>query len=330
MSDAPRTDIFISHAHADADLARQLTDLLESSLGLPAGRITCTSDEEHALAFGEQLKRQLETRLQSAAVLLLLSTRNSKDKPWVEWECGYAEGHGISLHVLIPGTIDRETIEEPYRDRIAVTLSNGNQVLTFIEQLRRQFPSPASSAPVDAALLARLVHTAHCDELERWEGQVAAEKRDATTRLFTERRKLGGLLLAVSAAALTVAVYLHRDYNSRFGESIRQCEERLIATTRELNADRDAELRRFSLRGRLAVGGNPATRARLEVYRTDDSNQQPLAVDNTDDDGDFSFEEGELTIDPKESVDFVLHTGNGTRRKKVRPLDARLDISFAK
>jgi hypothetical protein len=84
------------------------------------------------------------------------------------------------------------------------------------------------------------------------------------------------------------------------------------------------------LRGRLAVGGVPATRARLEVYSTDDSNEKPLAVDNTDDEGDFSFEEGALAIDPKESVDFVLHTGNETRRKKVRPLDARLDVTFGK
>jgi hypothetical protein len=339
MPDTPRTGIFISHAHVDADLARLLADLLESSLSLPAHRITCTSHEEHGLVSGEPLRRQLQERLNSAAVLVLLSTPNSEGKDWVEYEGAYADGQGVPLHVLVPSDVYRGTIPEPFRDKVAVILTNVTQVLAFIEQVAAQL-STVPRVSMNLPLLSRLVHHAHGHALEHYQQAIAAERDRCAESIGSEklrceqalrqdRRLWGRLLLAVAGVAAIGVVYLDRNFDTQLSASSSICDGRLTAQTRTLNEAHQAALKRFPLSGRLVVGSTPLSNAKLEVYRNIDGDEKPIATDSTDVTGAFAFAEGELTIDPREQVDFVVRVAaDRVLLKKASPLDARLNISF--
>jgi hypothetical protein len=328
MASPLRTGLFISHAHLDADLARLLCDFFQTAIGLDPASITCTSDEEHGLLSGESLNTQIKTRLNSAAVLILLSTNHSQNKDWVKYECAYAEGQGIPLHVLMPGEVYRDTVPEPYRDRVSVTLSNGLQVLELAEQLRRHFAG-AHAGGTPSAALARLAHAAHTTEVERYRQLVTEEQQRSAQTTRVKARRWAGALAAVVMLGIASAWYLQRDFTGRLDGVNRDWEQKLESTTLDFNERHAAEVRRFSLRGNVDLAGTPARNVRIEVYRNLDDKEQPLAIDNTDDEGDYAFEEGELSIDPKERIDFVVRRPDGTARtKKVSAIDARLNISF--
>jgi TIR domain len=317
MADAGRTGVFISHAHDDAELAGLLSQLLQFSLGLPTDRITCTSHEQTGLQSGEPVRAQIRKRLDSAAVLILLSTRHAKGKDWLDYEPAYAEAQNVPVHILIPSDRDKDTIPDPYRDRLFVTLTSGDQIVALLDQLARQLSAAVPAVrPLDLAAILSHVHGATLEEHER-----AAE----------QRRWIGMFTAAVLLATVAI-VYLLTENKRWKDDSLaaqRALVDRQAESSRqitELTEEHRRQLKQFSLRGQVSMRPRLPPNARLEVYRN--QNQPPIGSDELDDNGEYAFEKGDLDMDPFERVDFVVTVPGGRKSKKVSPADARLDIAF--
>jgi len=268
--------------------------------------------------------------------LILLCTRSSEGKDWVEYEGAYADGQGVPLHVVLVSELDRDAIPEPHRDKVSVTLTNAPQVLHLLQRVAEQLAVEATIEPMD---LARLIHLAHTDDVTRYEEALAAEKQRAAALVASgkqsfeisarnERRRWTLLLgVAVLSGAAAIA-WLQRSFEAQLSATNGSWQETLYRQSHELNESRTAELMRFPLSGRLVLRGTPLRNTRLEVYRNMDGAEKPLATDNTDGTGAFSFSEGELPIDLKEQVDFVVRVAGRPLLRKVSPIEARLNVIF--
>lgn len=81
--------VFISYSHDDAELAQQLRDHLENLGALPMFDLTV----DVGYPFTEEIRRQISY----AHVFIVLLTANSKDRPWVHQEIGYAMGLRVPI-----------------------------------------------------------------------------------------------------------------------------------------------------------------------------------------------------------------------------------------
>ena len=79
---ATATDVFISYAHEDRPLARQLAEALE------AGQVSVWWDRD--LAAGSEFAREIESRLQHARVVMGLWSVHSVQSAFVRDECSRA------------------------------------------------------------------------------------------------------------------------------------------------------------------------------------------------------------------------------------------------
>src|SRR5882672_6588895 len=83
-------ELFISHAHADEELAQLLVDAIEASMTVPAKSIRCTSVPGYQLALGDMPRDVLRQELSSAKCVIALLTPHSVDSVWCQFELGAA------------------------------------------------------------------------------------------------------------------------------------------------------------------------------------------------------------------------------------------------
>ena len=81
-------DIFISHSQRDEDLAKAIIELLMEALGIPRGRIRCTSVVGHKLPGGTSIETKLRQEINESRIFLGLLTPSSLDSTYVMFELG--------------------------------------------------------------------------------------------------------------------------------------------------------------------------------------------------------------------------------------------------
>src|SRR5688572_27113458 len=89
--------VFISHASEDSDVANAARREIESRLKL-ADEVFLSSDPTQIVA-GENWLTRIEDEIRSSAVVILLLSRRSVRRPWVNFEAGAA---WLAGKVLIP------------------------------------------------------------------------------------------------------------------------------------------------------------------------------------------------------------------------------------
>ncbi len=82
------TRIFISHSHADREIASLLVDFLLAALEIRPEKIRCTSVPGHQLPFGTSIGEQLKKDLNETTGLIALITKDSLRSTWVLFELG--------------------------------------------------------------------------------------------------------------------------------------------------------------------------------------------------------------------------------------------------
>lgn len=327
-----RDGVFISHAHGDGDLAIALTELVQEALGLNESRITCTSDERYGLASGQPLKEQIEKHLQSAAVVILVSSPRTRDRDWVKFECGYASGQQIPLHVVIPTDDDLETVPEPYQGNISTMLSHGTDVIKFVRDLAAALPGGLGGPGVQPDALARLLEAARKREVETLKAAADRKLADSDSRHRDTVRLAWGLLALSLVGGASAAWWARGQTTEITARSEGECAIKLSKQTLELSEACNKEMRRFSLHGRLTLKGAPLSDAELAVFHNVASENKPVATDRTDNRGEYAFKEGDLAdVDPKEPVDLVVkhpRFQGQSKLAKITPQAARLDVNL--
>ena len=81
-------DILVSHSQRDEDLAKAIIELLMEALGIPRGRIRCTSVVGHKLPGGTSIQTKLRQEINESRIFLGLLTPSSLDSTYVMFELG--------------------------------------------------------------------------------------------------------------------------------------------------------------------------------------------------------------------------------------------------
>jgi hypothetical protein len=93
----PIGEIFISHTHADKDIANALSAAVEGVFGdLLTTSYSTKKELDGGIKPGEEWFRWIVERVRSADIAVILLTPASTQKPWVLWEAGAVYGAGIA------------------------------------------------------------------------------------------------------------------------------------------------------------------------------------------------------------------------------------------
>jgi hypothetical protein len=129
--------LFISHAHRDQDVAKQLVDVISGNLVVPADELRCTSVPGYQLDLGAQAQEDLRRELGSAACVIALLTPNSVGNDWVAFELGAAWANTkVSIPLLAGGLQDKD-IPGPLRGAAGGQLTHPETLDRMLEQLKR-------------------------------------------------------------------------------------------------------------------------------------------------------------------------------------------------
>lgn len=83
-----KIDVFISHAVADAPIAKEFVKLIESGIGVPPSNIFCTSIKGQSIKPGAEFKESIRESLDDASTVIALITENYYHSPFCMCELG--------------------------------------------------------------------------------------------------------------------------------------------------------------------------------------------------------------------------------------------------
>ena len=90
-------EVFISHTHADAEIANALSDAIKGVFGdLITTSYSTKKELDGGIKPGEEWFRWIVERVRAANIAVILLTPSSTQKPWVLWEAGAVYGAGIA------------------------------------------------------------------------------------------------------------------------------------------------------------------------------------------------------------------------------------------
>ena len=131
------TRIFISHSHADRQIASLLVDFLLAALELKPEEIRCTSVPGHQLPFGTSISEQLKKDLDKATSLIALITKDSLRSTWVLFELGSSWATGkIVVPILGPG-ISYSDLPGPLKQYPSVQIEDENSYYRIIDAINQ-------------------------------------------------------------------------------------------------------------------------------------------------------------------------------------------------
>ncbi len=93
----PIGEIFVSHTHADQEIANALSAAIEGVFGdLLTTSYSSKKELDGGIKPGEEWFRWIVERVRTADIAVILLTPASTQKPWVLWEAGAVYGAGIA------------------------------------------------------------------------------------------------------------------------------------------------------------------------------------------------------------------------------------------
>lgn len=136
-------DIFISHIHEEAEAAKALNNYLKG-YGLK-GFLSSDNWQIHA---GERWFERITQELEQAKIVILMLSRQSVARPWINFEAGWAWSKG---KVTIPacfGGLTPGDMPRPYSDLQGLSLGQDSYALArdCCHHLKQQIPPPSGLA----------------------------------------------------------------------------------------------------------------------------------------------------------------------------------------
>lgn len=126
--------VFISHAHADAALARALVELMKEQYSVSVDDLCCTSVEPHGLHPGSRTSSQLRSALRNAQAVIGLMTQAGLQSSWVLFELGASWGLGKSTYPLLAG-VPPEALPMLLRETQTLDLTSSTAVYKLVDHL---------------------------------------------------------------------------------------------------------------------------------------------------------------------------------------------------
>lgn len=131
----------ISHAHADADIARALATLIER-VSLSNIRVWHSSDESRfgGIGAGQNWFETIIEKLKSGKVIIALKTKEGSERPWIYFESGFAAGQAtMDVIPVAVGLKDANEIPAPISAYQAYALIDQRSVSKFLVKILALF-----------------------------------------------------------------------------------------------------------------------------------------------------------------------------------------------
>jgi hypothetical protein len=135
---ASRTNVFLSHAAADAPIGRLLKNEIQARL--PGVTVFCSSDPTD-LPPGMKWSPEIQHALENSGMLLLVASRRGLQRPWVWFECGTVWFRKRKIVPLCLGDTRKGTLPTPLSELQAVNADD-------VEDLAAAFELIASESGV--------------------------------------------------------------------------------------------------------------------------------------------------------------------------------------
>ena len=140
--------LFLSHSHADHELAGAFRDLVENCFpGHVSVRASSATPSEGGIEAGSDWLQWIHEQVNESRFTAILLTPRSVDKPWLMWEAGAVSG--VSLATQGPSTIiplvfrlSMEEVPSPLRSRQAVRGDDRESIKRVLETLNQSVALP--------------------------------------------------------------------------------------------------------------------------------------------------------------------------------------------
>lgn len=104
--------VFVSHTHADRELALALKGLIDTAFsGIVTGYTSSDPGPTGGITPGKEWYSQIESRLREAEAVWVLATPASITRPWIYWEAG--AGKALCPHGVVVVRVNLKTAEVP-------------------------------------------------------------------------------------------------------------------------------------------------------------------------------------------------------------------------
>lgn len=176
--------VFVSHCHADQDLAEAIVELLCAALGLRRKDFRCTSVEGSALPGGAQTSEQLRREIAETPAFISILTPQSLQSFYVLFELGARWQVGSSHIPLLARGMSGNVLQEPLKATIALDISSEAKAHQFIHDLAAVLGRDVESANSYIEKIRKVIRLAKPTGSARRQssrGMVDSESEKATT-----------------------------------------------------------------------------------------------------------------------------------------------------
>lgn len=135
------SDIFISHAVADKDLAKLLVDFLKEAIGVPAKAIFCSSVRGHHIPLGEDFNAYIREQIQKPKLVILLMTPAYMESSFCLMELGAAWAQGSSSLAIVVPPIDYDAVTKTLGLKQAWKITDKAGLIDLRELVRKTIPN---------------------------------------------------------------------------------------------------------------------------------------------------------------------------------------------
>lgn len=128
--------IFLSHSHADADLAKILAKLIKSATNITLNEIVCTSLPGAELKPGGSLAGELNKHIKEVQFVIGLITHNSQFSDYVTFELGAGWGLNKAIAILDFG-VDPSHAPAALRESKLLKMDRKEDLISLIEWIAK-------------------------------------------------------------------------------------------------------------------------------------------------------------------------------------------------
>ena len=135
MEDQLKPIVFISHVHRESELAIWIKETIGSIL-LSGLRFFVSSDRS-AIVGGDKWLEKIESALKEASIVLVLCSKHSILRPWINFEAGGAWMANKRVIPICHGGLVPSNLPQPLASLQAYVLSNAEDFKDLVELLAR-------------------------------------------------------------------------------------------------------------------------------------------------------------------------------------------------
>ena len=129
------TDIFISHIHEEAELAKLIKNWIEDTF---LGQVSVfVSADDRDIKLGDEWFQTISAALESSLITLLLCSPISVTRPWISFEAGWGWAKNVPIAPICHSGLLPSALPKPFDFRQAINIEDKSAITKLIQAIAR-------------------------------------------------------------------------------------------------------------------------------------------------------------------------------------------------